>query len=54
MSQLSFQATVGALGLLCNNARLYCARPFLISGSCKKESAEDHAVLIQTALNTIN
>ena len=29
-------------------------RPFLLSGSCKKESAEDHAVLIQTALNAIN
>ncbi|KAN0137688.1 hypothetical protein V8E53_004513 [Lactarius tabidus] len=51
---LAHEATVGALGLLCNNARLYCARPFLISGSCKKESAEDHTVLIQTALNAIN
>ena len=48
------KATIGAIGLLCSNSRLYCARPFLISGSCKKESAEDHAVLIQTALNAIN
>jgi hypothetical protein len=47
------KATVGTIGLLCNNSRLYCARPFLISGSCKKETAEDHAVLIQTALNAI-
>ena len=49
------KATIGAIGLLCSNStRLYCARPFLISGSCKKESTEDHAVLIQTALNAIN
>jgi hypothetical protein len=48
------KATIGAVGLLCSNSRLYCARPFLISGSCKKESAEDHAVLIQTALSAIN
>ena len=48
-----FQATVGAIGLLCNNSRLYCAKLFLISGSCKKETAEDHASLIQTALVTI-
>ncbi|KAF8263204.1 hypothetical protein EI94DRAFT_1773013 [Lactarius quietus] len=47
-------ATVGAIGLHCTNLRLYCARPFLISGSCKKESAKDHAVLIQMALNAIN
>ena len=48
------KATIGAIGLLCSNSRLYCVRPFLISGSYKKESAEDHAVLIQTALNAIN
>jgi hypothetical protein len=48
------QATVGAIGLLCNdNSRFYSAKPFLISGSCKKESAEDHADLIETALNAI-
>ncbi|KAH9047051.1 hypothetical protein EDB84DRAFT_1557861 [Lactarius hengduanensis] len=51
---LAHEATVGAIGILCSNSRLYCARPFLISGSCKKETAEDHAVLIQTALNAIN
>ncbi|KAH9016179.1 hypothetical protein EDB85DRAFT_2156121 [Lactarius pseudohatsudake] len=51
---LAHEATVGAIGILCSNSRLYCARPFLISGSCKKETTEDHAVLIQTALNAIN
>ncbi|KAH8995049.1 hypothetical protein EDB86DRAFT_2804872 [Lactarius hatsudake] len=51
---LAHEATVGAIGLLCNNSKLYCARPFLISGSCKRECAEDHAVLLQTALDAIN
>ncbi|KAH9173746.1 hypothetical protein EDB89DRAFT_1801370, partial [Lactarius sanguifluus] len=50
---LAHEATVGAIGILCNNSRLYSAKPFLISGSCKKETAEDHAILIQTALNAI-
>jgi hypothetical protein len=48
-----WQATVGAIGLLCNNSRFYSAKPFLISGSCKKESAEDHATLIQMALDAL-
>ncbi|KAI9430613.1 hypothetical protein H4582DRAFT_1823847 [Lactarius indigo] len=42
------------VALLSNNSRFYCATPFLISGSCRKEAVEDHAVLIQTALNAIN
>ncbi|KAH9011001.1 hypothetical protein EDB84DRAFT_1681136 [Lactarius hengduanensis] len=50
---LAHEATVGAIGILCNNSRLYSAKPFLISGSCKKETAEDHAILIQTALDAI-
>ncbi|KAH9003694.1 hypothetical protein EDB86DRAFT_2798425 [Lactarius hatsudake] len=50
---LAHEATVGAIGILCNNSRFYSAKPFLISGSCKKETAEDHAILIQTALDAI-
>ncbi|KAH9040244.1 hypothetical protein EDB84DRAFT_1647330 [Lactarius hengduanensis] len=50
---LAHEATVGAIGLLCKNSRFYCAKPFLISGSCKRETAEDHAKLIQTALSAI-
>ncbi|KAH9005732.1 hypothetical protein EDB86DRAFT_2795608 [Lactarius hatsudake] len=50
---LAHEATVGAIGLLCKNSRFYSAKPFLISGSCKRETAEDHAKLIQTALNAI-
>ncbi|KAF8265196.1 hypothetical protein EI94DRAFT_1787602 [Lactarius quietus] len=50
---LAHEATIGVIGLLCNNSRFYSAKPFLISGSCKKESAEDHLTLIQTALDAI-
>ncbi|KAH8976414.1 hypothetical protein EDB86DRAFT_2840993 [Lactarius hatsudake] len=50
---LVHEATVGAIGLLCKNSRFYSAKLFLISGSCKRETAEDHAKLIQTALNAI-
>ncbi|KAH8987060.1 hypothetical protein EDB92DRAFT_2090923 [Lactarius akahatsu] len=50
---LVHEATIGAIGILCSNSRLYSAKPFLVSGSCKKETAEDHASLIQTTLNAI-
>ncbi|KAH8991292.1 hypothetical protein EDB92DRAFT_1995091 [Lactarius akahatsu] len=50
---LAHEATIGAIGILCSNSRLYSAKPFLVSGSCKKETAEDHASLIQTTLNAI-
>ncbi|KAI9433400.1 hypothetical protein H4582DRAFT_1819930 [Lactarius indigo] len=50
---LAHEATIGAIGILCSNPKLYSAKPFLVSGSCKKEAAEDHASLIQTALNAI-
>lgn len=35
--------------------QLYSARPILVSGSCKRETAKDHTILIQTVLDaTIN
>lgn len=36
--------------MLSGETRLYSARPALLSGSCKRESAEAHAELISTAL----
>ncbi|TFY53533.1 hypothetical protein EVG20_g10072 [Dentipellis fragilis] len=51
---LASEATVGAIGLLSDNTRLYSARPVLLSGSCKRESAEEHAELLQTTINAIN
>ncbi|KAH9031978.1 hypothetical protein EDB84DRAFT_1588501 [Lactarius hengduanensis] len=50
---LVHEATVGTIGLLCKNARFYSAKLFLISGSCKRETTEDHAKLIQMALTVI-
>jgi hypothetical protein len=40
------QATVGALGVLSGETRLYSARPILISGSCKRKTGSQHATLI--------
>ena len=40
------QATVGALGVLSSETRLYSAHPILISGSCKRETGPQHATLI--------
>ncbi|TRM60790.1 hypothetical protein BD626DRAFT_603193 [Schizophyllum amplum] len=51
---LACEATVGALGLLSGNTRLYSARPVLLSGSCKNEDAERHATMIQTTLDAVN
>ncbi|TFY55061.1 hypothetical protein EVG20_g9459 [Dentipellis fragilis] len=50
---LAHEATVGAIGVLCSDSKLYAARPFLISASCKQESAEEHASLLQTALDAM-
>lgn len=46
---LATEATVGALGVLSGETRVYSARPILISGSCKRETGMEHAALINTA-----
>lgn len=48
------KATVGALGILCKDNRIYPGWPILVSGDCKRESGEKHAAIIQTVLNGIN
>ncbi|KAG6848163.1 hypothetical protein H0H93_002810, partial [Arthromyces matolae] len=48
------EATIGALGILSRNHRLYPARPILISGDCKRESGEEHAKLLQTTLDAVD
>ncbi|KAF8054223.1 hypothetical protein FPV67DRAFT_1763516 [Lyophyllum atratum] len=45
----SITATVGALGVLSSQTRLYGARAMLISGSCKRETGAKHATLLNTA-----
>ncbi len=42
------------LGVLSTLPRLYSAHPILVSGSCKHETASDHALLIQAILDTAN
>ena len=44
------QATVAALGVISENPREYSARPIMFSGTCKKETGEEHAHLIRTIL----
>ncbi|KAF6755550.1 hypothetical protein DFP72DRAFT_1008601 [Ephemerocybe angulata] len=48
------EATIGALGILCNDNRLYSARPILISGDCKKETGSEHATVLQSVLDGVN
>ncbi|KAI0260621.1 hypothetical protein BC834DRAFT_831523, partial [Gloeopeniophorella convolvens] len=51
---LASEATVGAIGLLSAESRLYSARPILLFGSCKRETAEEHAALLQTTIDSAN
>ncbi|KAK0435891.1 hypothetical protein EV421DRAFT_1892501 [Armillaria borealis] len=44
------EATVGAIGLLTGEPRLYSAHPVLLSGSCKAEKGVEHAKIIETFL----
>lgn len=48
------QATVGALGLLSGDTRIYAGRPILISGDCKRETGEEHAKMLETVINSID
>ncbi|KDR66334.1 hypothetical protein GALMADRAFT_80973, partial [Galerina marginata CBS 339.88] len=48
------EATVGALGILCENSRIYPARVILISGDCKRETGEEHANILQTTLDAVD
>ncbi|KAF6752442.1 hypothetical protein DFP72DRAFT_1047213 [Ephemerocybe angulata] len=48
-------ATVAAVGILCEDHRIYAARPILISGDCKKESGPEHAKnVLQVTLDAVN
>ncbi|KAF8810813.1 hypothetical protein BYT27DRAFT_7221830 [Phlegmacium glaucopus] len=48
------EATVGALGVLSKDNRIYPGRPVLVSGDCKRESGEEHAEIIKTVLEGVN
>ncbi|KAF8150584.1 hypothetical protein B0H34DRAFT_784860 [Crassisporium funariophilum] len=47
------EATVGALGILCENNCIYPARVIIISGDCKKETGEEHTKILQTTLDMV-
>ena len=44
------QATVGAIGIVSKNHRLYSALPILVSGQCGRESGREHAKLLDVVL----
>ncbi|PPR03132.1 hypothetical protein CVT24_008485 [Panaeolus cyanescens] len=48
------EATVGALGILCDDNRIYPARPVLVSGDCKRESGLEHAKVLSTVIDGVN
>ncbi|KAG5634895.1 hypothetical protein H0H81_000401 [Sphagnurus paluster] len=48
------EATVGALGVLCKDNRIYPSRPVLVSGDCKKENGEEHAQVIKIIYDGVN
>ncbi|KAG6849113.1 hypothetical protein H0H93_011212 [Arthromyces matolae] len=51
---LASEATVGAIGILSDNPREYSARPILISGTCKKETGPEHAVVLRILMTALN
>ena len=50
----SLKATVAAIGVLSSEPREYAVGPILFSGTCKKETSEQHARVIKTVLDACN
>lgn len=42
-----------AIAALSENPREYAARPFVISGTCKREDSEEHAEVLQRAIDAV-
>ncbi|KAI0282410.1 hypothetical protein BC826DRAFT_1093961 [Russula brevipes] len=51
---LATEATVAAIGMLSSNPQEYAACPIIFSGTCKKETSQEHARLIKTILDGCN
>ncbi|KAE9402392.1 hypothetical protein BT96DRAFT_956274 [Gymnopus androsaceus JB14] len=51
---LASEATVGAVGILSGDSRIYSAHPILISGTCKKKRVHAHADLIQCTIDSVH
>ena len=50
----SLKATLAAIDVLSSEPREYAVRPILFSGTCKKETSEQHACIIKTVLEACN
>ena len=48
------KATVAAIGVLSSEPREYAVRPIMFSGTCKRETSEEHARVIKTVLEACN
>ncbi|KAF8269917.1 hypothetical protein EI94DRAFT_1798606 [Lactarius quietus] len=51
---LATEATVAAIGVLSSDPQEYAVQPILFSGTCKKETSEQHACVIKTVLEACN
>ncbi|KAH9036309.1 hypothetical protein EDB85DRAFT_2209149 [Lactarius pseudohatsudake] len=51
---LASEATVATIGVLSSEPRECAVQPILFSGTCKKETSEQHARVIKTVLATCN
>ncbi|KAH9074231.1 hypothetical protein EDB83DRAFT_2312565 [Lactarius deliciosus] len=51
---LATEATVAAIGVLSSEPREYAVRPIMFSGTCKRETSEEHAKVIKTILEACN
>ena len=51
---LPLQATVAAIGVLSSEPREYAVRPIMFSGTCKRETSEEHARVVKTILEACN
>ncbi|KAF8170592.1 hypothetical protein BJ912DRAFT_1025317 [Pholiota molesta] len=48
------EATIGTLGILCKDNRIYPGQPILVSGDCKHETGEEHAEVIETVIKGVD
>ena len=48
------QATVFSIGILTENRHVWGSRPFIATGTCKREGSERHAQLISTVIEACN
>ncbi|KAN0138828.1 hypothetical protein V8E53_003216 [Lactarius tabidus] len=51
---LATEVTVAAIGILLSEPCEYAVQPILFSGTCKKETSEQHAHIIKTVLEACN